>query len=112
MQQRCALQNCVSPGAPSTGRAFRPNGGMTATGGPTHVYLGSTNQWCPCTLLEMVSFQWCAVDLAMGGHASWLPALMAEYDATLVGQHVAAPASREVFAAPTSGPTDAAAVSS
>ena len=24
------------------------NDDMPATGGPTHVHLGSTNQWCPC----------------------------------------------------------------
>ena len=107
----CFAELCKPRGSKHWDEHSGTNGGMTATGGPTHVYLGSTNQWCPCTLLEMVSFQWCAVDVGDGQVTQVATALMAEYDATLVGQHVAAPASREVFAAPTQDATDAAAVS-
>ena len=89
--------------------AEEPDEQFDAAGEPTHMYLGSANQWCPCTLLDMVSFQWCAVDVGNGLVTQVATALMAEYDATLVGQHVAAPASRKVFAAPTQDTVDHAA---
>ena len=90
----CFAELCKPRGSKHWDEHSGTNGGMTATGEPTHVYLGSTNQWCPCTLLKMVSFQWCAVDVGDGQVTPVATALMAEYDATLVGQHVAAPASR------------------
>jgi site-specific DNA-cytosine methylase len=73
---------------------------------PTHMYLNSVNQWCSCTLIEMISFQWCAV--ATRAHTcQQVPTdLMAEFDVAVVGKHITHPASRKLFAAPQLQPED------
>ena len=50
----------------------------------THMYLDSVNQWCTCTLVEMVLFQWCTVATRTNSWQQVPTELMAEFDATVL----------------------------